>query len=40
VASRQLRAALDDQASAVLASIGSHRLRGIPDELELFELRG
>jgi class 3 adenylate cyclase len=40
VASRQLRAALDDQASAALASIGSHRLRGIPDELELFELRG
>jgi class 3 adenylate cyclase len=38
VVSRQLRAALGDETSNTLASLGSHRLRGIPDELELFEL--
>jgi class 3 adenylate cyclase len=36
--SRQVHAALADEESAVLRSVGSHRLRGIPDELELFEV--
>ena len=38
VVSRQLRSGLDEATVAALSSIGSHRLRGIPDELELFEL--
>jgi len=38
VVSRQLRATLDEAGAAALATIGSHRLRGIPDELELYEL--
>ena len=36
--SRQVHAALADDEAATLRSFGFHRLRGIPDELELFEV--
>ena len=36
--SRQVHAGLTADEAAVLRSIGPHRLRGIPDEIELFEL--
>jgi class 3 adenylate cyclase len=36
--SRQARALLDEETAAELRSVGTHKLRGIPDEVELFEL--
>ena len=38
--SRQVHAALGDDERIGLRSVGAHRLRGIPDEIELFELVG
>lgn len=35
--SRWVRVALGEDASAALRPLGAHRLRGIPDEIELFE---
>jgi len=41
LASRSVRAALgDDPAATALRPIGTHRLRGIPDAVELFEAAG
>jgi class 3 adenylate cyclase len=38
LASRSVRAALGDEHASALSSIGSRQLRGIPGELELFEV--